>query len=214
MIAPRICSWQQMGPNKTPHACRTPHPLLSDGDRWCSGGRTRDGEPPGYTGGLQKCRGLQQAASPCYLPRCTRRMHLPVYHILLFTNGIGLLLDFDLLSDYTNFMVELIFNRRVAIPTSVALLVILSIIAILSDAAAPLNTVYKINRSEISSISLGESKSDVIGRLGEPFDRLEFERGDSCWLYSHGRNGLMRWESIRVCFNSLGFVTAAGSTVY
>lgn len=68
-------------PNKTPHACCTPHPLLSDGDRWCSGGRTRDGEPPGYTGGLQKCRGLQQAASPCYLPRCTRRMHLSVYQV-------------------------------------------------------------------------------------------------------------------------------------
>lgn len=85
---------------------------------------------------------------------------------------------------------------------------------LLSDLAAPLNTIYLARPEDLAMITRDLNQEDVHHLLGEPFARHDFDRGDGCWTYSYERNSLMRWESVRVCFDPSGYVSATESSIF
>ena len=106
-------------------------------------------------------------------------------------------------------------NRdRVTLATGCVVVIFLFFLFLLSNLAAPLNTVYLAHPQDLTKITHDLSKEDVRNLLGKPFARHDFDRGDGCWIYSHERNGLMRWESVRVCFDPSGHVSATESSIF
>lgn len=105
-------------------------------------------------------------------------------------------------------------NRARAVSACVAVFLLILFLFVFSESAAILNTVYLARPVDLEKITHDLNKEDVRRLLGEPFAQHDFDRGDGCWIYSYKRNGLMRWESVRVCFDSFNYVIFAGSNVF